>query len=1623
MSFSENNIPFGVKASNLASVANFSSTLDDSYILIIANNCNVPVDNGNSYDTIYNNFHNAALFGVNASTAKQEAYIGIRKNDLAHKIAKFNSDSISLDVNTIINGNLLPSISSNYDLGAFINKWKSLYLSDSVYASHIYGDGSGITNLDLSANSTDEVKEGSSNLYYTDQRVSDIINVSNIVIYDALNSLSNFVIEKAVEVANNIDFTRLSIDIVKQGTSNKFIIDNIYDDDLYIDGSLIASNLIILGSTSTINNNVYNSEKIEIVNDSAIPGPALSIIQYGLQPTELFNASFRGQTRFVLKSQGDVGIGVTNPTSRLHVAGDVRATSFIGSGANLTNVNLRDRTTSVLQEGSNLYFTSARVGIIAHASNQNVSNYVSNTAQMLMQSFDNSMSHTSNYIINTSNTLHNFVISKTSLLETFLGNTSNNLQNVIDSVYIDSYEQYSNLSNYILQTRQTIKTNYDEQQNVNILLQSRIDNKEDIIIGAASTIKTNNLAGNRVVISGISGKIGASSVSTTELASLSGVTANVQGQLYATNERISNLTADQIQNGNINKFIVNNEYDDYLYVKKGIYTSNLNVFDNITYINTNTVSASNFQIINDDAHGPSLTIQHNVQWYNILEVYNTTIPVFTITNNNNVGIGITNPTEKLEVHGTIRGTNFAGDGSNLFNVNLKDKSTSELREGSNLYFTTERVEGMINASNAIMSNIMIGNIIKYNERVSQDLQKELRTDIQVASYSNQEYADSLYMDAITFTSFKVAITSNEISNRISYIIDDVQQYVTKEIFSTLNLSNIDCNVLLQGFTTLDRRISTLTTDQIRPGIHNTFIIDNVYDHDLTVTGKLTVSMLEVTDLGMVYEAADGSMINSDIMSYIDYMSSNVYFTLSDGINRGLIQEINDRITSLNSDDIIQTDNAHNKFIIDNVYDNDLTVIGKLTVNMLEVTDLGLVYESDDGSAVNSDIKSYINYIASNFYPANLNNFSNYFVTRISQLTTDDINQDTTRNRFIVDNVYDNNLTVIGKLTVGSLEVIDMEVVYTSSNGSNINSDIKTYIEYVTSNLYNSTFANFDGSMINADQIKPGVVNNFIVNNVYDNDLTVTGKLTVNSLEVIDVGIVYQTSNGSNINSDLKSYVNYITSNVYEELYAYVAISAQNISQTSNQLNNQINNLNVAQQNLQNSLQNITIQNKNTDQFIEGSSNLFYNVERISKLIDGSNSITIAYVNEKDRILNNRIIENADALYTIIINKEFGISNFVRSLNTDQIANGNNNKFIVNDVYNGDLDVLGTVQSTSFIGDGHQLYNVNINDKSTSELAEGSNLYFTTERAYTVAKSAIIASSNTLKINIGSFSNFSNFFEEFKYDVGNHVLDIIINLENSLDWLYDINESLSSELVKMKNTMYNMTLDNIYQGSNYQYIVNNMINNNLLVNGTLTVRDIRILDVDSEYYNDIYNSNLKYGYSNFNIRTNDLYIDSLNMSNIAASLINKMLRNFSNTVIKDIDNDISDIQQDIIDLRESQYHISLDTVVQGDKNKYIVDGIYNNSLVVNGTLMVRDIRIIDIDNNYYTDVYNSNLYKPESLIYTQPSYTISTNVSNIAVDLIGKQTNEINVLKADIQSLTESLAAALQRIATLENMLG
>lgn len=70
----------------------------------------------------------------------------------------------------------------------------------------------------------------------------------------------------------------------------------------------------------------------------------------------------------------------------------------------------------------------------------------------------------------------------------------------------------------------TLKTNVTN-------LQTALTSKQDIIVGAASTITEDNLATDRALVSNSSGKVAVSNVTSTELGYLDGVTSNIQTQL------------------------------------------------------------------------------------------------------------------------------------------------------------------------------------------------------------------------------------------------------------------------------------------------------------------------------------------------------------------------------------------------------------------------------------------------------------------------------------------------------------------------------------------------------------------------------------------------------------------------------------------------------------------------------------------------------------------------------------------------------------------------------------------------------------------------------------------------------------------------------------------------------------------------------------------------------------------------------------------------------------------------------------------------------------------------------------------------------------------------------------
>lgn len=98
MSFqSVDNYKLTIKSSNFPGVARFSSTLDDAHVVFVANNCN---------NYLHNDTKNAGIIGslsiANTDGNDYETYIAYKKDEVIYKIARFNSNSINLETNTIV---------------------------------------------------------------------------------------------------------------------------------------------------------------------------------------------------------------------------------------------------------------------------------------------------------------------------------------------------------------------------------------------------------------------------------------------------------------------------------------------------------------------------------------------------------------------------------------------------------------------------------------------------------------------------------------------------------------------------------------------------------------------------------------------------------------------------------------------------------------------------------------------------------------------------------------------------------------------------------------------------------------------------------------------------------------------------------------------------------------------------------------------------------------------------------------------------------------------------------------------------------------------------------------------------------------------------------------------------------------------------------------------------------------------------------------------------------------------------------------------------------------------------------------------------------------------------------
>ena len=152
---------------------------------------------------------------------------------------------------------------------------------------------------------------------------SNIISANlNLAIFDTKNNINN---------ASNIISNRISdleTDFISENlnSSNRFIVDNIYNNNLLVNGDLIInSNLIVLGESTILETTVYTTEKLEVENNST--GVSLNIIQNDTF-YDILNVSNSINEVFTIINNGNIGIGIAEPSNKLDVKGNINIDSY-----------------------------------------------------------------------------------------------------------------------------------------------------------------------------------------------------------------------------------------------------------------------------------------------------------------------------------------------------------------------------------------------------------------------------------------------------------------------------------------------------------------------------------------------------------------------------------------------------------------------------------------------------------------------------------------------------------------------------------------------------------------------------------------------------------------------------------------------------------------------------------------------------------------------------------------------------------------------------------------------------------------------------------------------------------------------------------------------------------------------------------------------------------------------------------------------------------------------------------------------------------------------------------------------------------------------------------------------
>lgn len=182
---------------------------------------------------------------------------GISTDRLTFANYTSNIPNISFVLPNIINENMINS-NINYVLPYLPNNSSNIVLSTNQNGELYWKEANILFETDtISKYTTDDLKEGKKNLYYTDTRARNV--VTSVFVTDFANSFN---------LNYNDKINSLTLDQVKNGTSNRYISDGVINQDLIIFGTLTVNKIQVLG-VDIKNETAFNSYVTNIMQSTS----------------------------------------------------------------------------------------------------------------------------------------------------------------------------------------------------------------------------------------------------------------------------------------------------------------------------------------------------------------------------------------------------------------------------------------------------------------------------------------------------------------------------------------------------------------------------------------------------------------------------------------------------------------------------------------------------------------------------------------------------------------------------------------------------------------------------------------------------------------------------------------------------------------------------------------------------------------------------------------------------------------------------------------------------------------------------------------------------------------------------------------------------------------------------------------------------------------------------------------------------------------------------------------------------------------------------------------------------------------------------------------------------------